>query len=636
MKTAPFIVLGVFLTDVANAQNVRDSMERKMMLRDSVGAMAQRILDDPGMGAIDVDAAFEYLDGLSAVAGAGLERFHADPQVSWVQAHAMARARSDSGSAEPTSVFFRSRESQSIDAEAQQGFIVGTYLGEPLGLHNEIRLRSPLLQVSAIEQKAPWEPNFTEHTGGFAMLATPIVLSSSISMEEALVGDYNLAVGNGLAFGDGYATSASRSAANAAEARSFGVRGSLNESARTLRGAMGALRVGPGRLLVFASDRSVDASVVNDTIQAVYYSALHQTQNELDLANAATIRTAGARVEVATSDSAARYLKGGLTGYALQYDHPFAGTSTIPFIGNKIEMVSADLLTISEHWSASGEVAVSVNDTVHRTALSITSDFSPSKMISFSMLYMHVPEDFHSPYGEISGVGISGLTNFDGYYIGLRLQLLDNRLRLNSYANVQTEIVPMNDLFGKQKYDYLASALLQVTPHFDLRTVVRDERNATTISDSSKTGYMTVQGETLDARLEASYRSLNGAEFRSVIEEVQSHLVATQTGWSVSEDARIPAPAIRTEFHVSVTRFQAAASVSKFEWSTPGSGAINTLEGLGWRIGLRAITHPAESVAVSVYLAGTIYDTPRTLGTGLSARTGTTDLAATAQLDLRL
>src|SRR5581483_8402072 len=61
--TAPFIVLGVFLTDVANAQNVRDSMERKMMLRDSVGAMAQRILDDPGMGAIDVDAAFEYLDG---------------------------------------------------------------------------------------------------------------------------------------------------------------------------------------------------------------------------------------------------------------------------------------------------------------------------------------------------------------------------------------------------------------------------------------------------------------------------------------------------------------------------------------------------------------------------------------------
>jgi hypothetical protein len=383
----------------------------------------------------------------------------------------------------------------------------------------------------------------------------------------------------------------------------------------------------------------VDANVVNDTVRTIYSSGIHRTQSELALANAATLRVIGARAEIATPDTAKLYLKSGVTGYQLQYDHPFVGTSSVPFIGTQLGMAGIDALAIGGKWSASGEAALSANDSLCRSALIFSSVFTPANGFSLSLLYSHIPDGFNSPFGEVSGVGASGMANLDGYYIGTELMPIANRLRLNAYAKLQTEIIPRGDLFGKQKHDYLIAANYHATKALDLSATVRDEQDATVISDSSRTGYVTVQGEMMNLRLEASYRSLGGAEFRSRFEKVRFVLTNAEGGWSASEEVRVPAPVIHSDLMISTVRFETVSSNSAmwvYESGAPGVAAINTLDGFGWRLACRATVHALRALACSLDLAGTIYDAPRTVGSGLTARTGTSNFTATVQVDVRL
>jgi len=646
--------LSLFLATVTvsrvAAQTTHDSTDRGYALDSSEDALARHILDDPGISDLDPNETLEYLDGLSGgdrsstIAATGLALLHANPDVTWTEAHAAIRAQHDSvwraPSGAPTGKFFlRSRETEPLDATLQQGYTSGTYLGQPVGLYNQIRAVSPVLEVGGMEEKQSWEPSFTEHLGGFVLLRSPIVITNTFGIAQAIAGDYGVAFGNGLLFGGGVGRSASRAAGSAVEQRGFGMRGTLLASSKSLRGAAAELAAGPTRLFIFASDRAVDANVVNDTIRTIYSTGLHRTQSELALANAATIRVMGGRAEIATPDTASLYLKSGITAYQLQYDHPFAGTSSVPFIGTHLGMAGADVLAIGGKWSASGEAALSANDTVRRSALMLTTVFAPAKGFSFSMLYSHIPDGFNSPFGQVSGVGASGIANLDGYYIGVELAPVTNKLRLNAYAKLQTEIIPMGDLFGKQRHDYLAAAFYQATKAFKLSATIRDEQDASVKSDSSRTGYVTVQGEMMNLRLEASYRSLSGAEFLTRFEQVRFVLTNTQGGWSTTEEVRVPAPAIRSELAISTVRFETVSSNAAmwvYESDAPGVAAINTLDGLGWRLALRATVHALRSLACSFNLAGTIYDVPRSLGSGLTARTGTSDFTAAVQVDVRL
>ena len=74
-------------------------------------------------------------------------------------------------------------------------------------------------------------------------------LGKSIRIENATAGDYALAFGNGLLFGEGIASAKSWAAANAAEGRSFGIRGALSSNPmRSFRGAATELGVGNAAL----------------------------------------------------------------------------------------------------------------------------------------------------------------------------------------------------------------------------------------------------------------------------------------------------------------------------------------------------------------------------------------------------
>jgi hypothetical protein len=498
--------------------------------------------------------------------------------------------------------------------------------------------------VSALEQKYSWEPSFTDRLTGFAELRNPISIDRPFSLEKAVVGDYALAFGNGLLFGGGLASSKGIHPAYALEERSFGLRGTVNGTVKDLRGGAIELSAGSSNIFVFASDRSFDAAVENGTIDSIYSTSYHQTENELAKENAASAKVLGARVEIATPDTANLYIKAGATAYKLNYDDPYVGTLTSPFIGSQLSMAGVDALAMSGEWTALGEVVHSVNDTSRQTAMLLTTIFTASKDVAFSMLYRHIPYRFISPFGELSGLSPSLLSDLDGFYAGVETSPIPSKLKLNAYAELKTEIVPLVNHLDNEGHDYLAAAFYHATDALELIATVRDQENAYIASDSSETGLVTLEGETLNVRLDALYNPGTNTTFRTRFEHVYYSLAdankdSSQNGWLASEEVKIKMPVIHSELTITTTRFQTASQASSlwnYEEGSPGTAAENELDGLGWRVALRGTVHTSHAFACSAYLAGTVYDVPRTLGSGLTAHVGTSDFNATVQIDVNL
>src|SRR6202044_3910954 len=114
-------------------------------------------------------------------------------------------------------------------------------------------------------------------------------------------GDYALAFGNGMIFGGGIQSSRTLAAVISGEQRSFGMRGTISNSPNSLQGGAVEIGAGPANIMMFASNRPVDAMVDNDSIQTLYPTDYHQTQAELAYEDAASSSVVGARVEIATN-----------------------------------------------------------------------------------------------------------------------------------------------------------------------------------------------------------------------------------------------------------------------------------------------------------------------------------------------
>ncbi len=614
------------------------SRNAEAQLVDTADAIARRIFDVPGNSGLDPDETLEYLDELSTLTGDDLERLHADADVSWSEARRELRAKHYHPFATDSSGSFalRSRVSSPLDPNEQPAYANNEYLGGPTAFYNRILARSPVIEVSALEQKQSGEQSFTDHLTGFAELKNPVPVVGPLSLEKAVVGDYTLAFGNGLLFGGGLASAKSLHAATGVEERSFGLRGTINEATKTLEGAAMELATGPSHLMLFASQRSLDAKVVNDTIDSIYSTTSYKTNSALATENAASAQVLGARAEIATPDTANLYLKVGATACELNFDHPYLGSSASPFIGSQLGLAGADMLAMSGEWTALAEAAHSVNDTSAQTALLFSTIFNPEKYVALSLSYRHVPYRFQSPFGEIGGTAASSLSNLDGYYVGVELAPIPNRLRMNAYAQFESELVPLGDLFGNEKHDYLADASFRATDALELKATARDQENASVVSDN---GTVTLPGQTLNLRLEAAYNPGNDATLRTRFEHVHYSLTTKEDGWQASEEVKIKMPNVGSELTTTLTRFQTTSSnsaVSSYEIGAPGTATINSLDGLGWRVAVRGTVRATHAFAISAYLAGTVYDVPRTIGSGATAYNGTSTFTATVQIDVKL
>ena len=620
----------------AIAQSVPDTV--------NVDQEAARMLDEPGGTDADPDELFDYLDGLGTLPRT-IYGLHTRPEVSWIAAHRELQnvMRNDTVSVDSASRYsLRSRTGTPLNAQGQQGFQTGQYLGSPYAIEDRVRARSPQLELGVVQDKRSWEPQFGDRLNGFVALRSPVQIAGPLHIQHAVVGDYTLAFGDGLLFGGGASSGKSLDAVNAVEQRSFGIRGTLNNSSsRGLRGGAVEFGVGPASIAVFASDRFIDANIQGDTIQTLYPSPYHRTASELAYKNTAETGTTGIRAVISNADTSNTFLSVGATAFEFSYDHPYSGTPSAPFIGTSIRAASIDALAVGQILSATAEAALSASDTGQAVAWTISGVAQPSSTVGISLLYRHIPYGFISPYGEMSGSAMSSLSNANGVYLGVEFSPIDSVLRLNAYADVQNSLLPISTLFEKQKPDYFAASFLTLfSGALDLSLAFRanENTNITTVQDSLRSIYATITGDQTSIRLEAEFHANSDVHFKTKIEHlsVTSPTIPFQQGWIAMEELRAWARQIHSSLSISVSRFQTDSYYSSmylYEGSVPSSGAVLLLDGSGWRVGFRATTHILKNLTFSLATTGSIFDAPRTIGSGLTARTGTTDFTGYGQID---
>jgi hypothetical protein len=621
-------------------------------------ARAKHILDVPGIPTQDPNEVFDYLDGLPSYSGDPTHQLHNNSQVSWPEAHQwFTTHRANRNHILPTvsplyrdtisRLTIRSRSGLPLDPHSQHGYIDSEYLGSPNSYYNRIQAVSSTLACSLLEEKQSWEPHFDDRLSGFLSLTHPVEISNDVRLHSAIAGDYALAFANGLLFGGGVSSAKSFDAAKAVESQSFGIRGSLsNNPFRSLRGAAAELHAGNTSVTLFASKKSIDANILHDTIQTLYPSAYYRTSEELAVQGMAGVQTLGVRASTSNDDTSRLYISAGATAYQMRYDYPFLGTQNNPFIGKSVQSVGVDLLAIGGNFSGMSEAAVSMNDTARRFAVVTSWLYEPSDRFNFSVQYRHIPYGFIAPFGEISGSSLSSFANSNGVYLGVQGSPIEHLLRFSGYADFTIEFLPIRDLFPNQKHDYLGALYWIPNSTIELTATMRAQSNVSIAASVTGNTFTTVLTDQTNIRLEAAYDNAGNASSTMPFSEKtrcehvhESSSLGNENGFLVLEEMKLTDTRIRTRFSVSAARFETDSYLSAlylYEPSAFGSGSSTPLDGNGWRYSIRSATTALTAVMISIVIDGTIYDKPRLLGSGLTARTGSTAYDLALQMDLRL
>ena len=301
------------------------------------------------------------------------------------------------------------------------------------------------ISVGFTGEKDPGEQFFKgSQKNGFDFYSAHAFFKGGKYISAAVVGDYQVQVGQGLniwssyAFGKTADIATMKRTANPLKAYT-----SVDE-ARFLRGAAVDLSYGNFDLLLFASRKKVDAAVIEDStledlefISTIDLSGLHRTNREIAKMNGLTESIAGANLRYAFGG-----LKLGGTFVYQGYDKDFVKTvqnyNQFDFRGKSMVSGSFDYSYVFKNINFFGEVARNFNDyqgkkqgglaMVHGALISLDAK------ASIGILYRNYARDYQTFYNAGFSEG-SNTQNEKGLYAGLKLKL-NSKWSLNGYADI--------------------------------------------------------------------------------------------------------------------------------------------------------------------------------------------------------
>ncbi len=301
------------------------------------------------------------------------------------------------------------------------------------------------ISVGFTGEKDPGEQFFKgSQKNGFDFYSAHAFFKGGKYISAAVVGDYQVQVGQGLniwssyAFGKTADIATMKRTANPLKAYT-----SVDE-ARFLRGAAVDLSYRNFDLLLFASRKKVDAATIADSnfedlefISTIDLSGLHRTNREISKMNGLTESIAGANLRYAF-----RGLKLGGTFVYQGYDKDFVKTvqnyNQFDFRGKSMVSGSLDYSYVFKNINFFGEVARNFNDyqgkkqgglaMVHGALISLDAK------ASIGILYRNYERDYQTFYNAGFSEG-SNTQNEKGLYAGLKLKL-NSKWSLNGYADI--------------------------------------------------------------------------------------------------------------------------------------------------------------------------------------------------------
>lgn len=301
------------------------------------------------------------------------------------------------------------------------------------------------ISVGFTGEKDPGEQFFKgAQKNGFDFYSAHAFFKGGKYLSAAVVGDYQVQVGQGLniwssyAFGKTADIATMKRTANPLKAYT-----SVDE-ARFLRGAAVDLSYGNFDLLLFASRKKVDAATIADSnfedlefISTIDLSGLHRTNREIAKMNGLTETITGANL---------RYAFGGLKlggtfvfqGYDKYFVKSVQNYNQFDFRGKSMVSGSLDYSYVLKNINFFGEVSRNYNEyqnqkngglaMVHGALISLDS------RASVGILYRNYDRAYQTFYNAGFSEG-SKTQNEKGLYAGLKLKL-NSKWSLNGYADI--------------------------------------------------------------------------------------------------------------------------------------------------------------------------------------------------------
>jgi hypothetical protein len=304
------------------------------------------------------------------------------------------------------------------------------FVGSPLRSYTRLRGRyQNNVSFALTAEKDPgeafrWAPE--DRYYGYDFLSGHVAIANYGRLKQLVIGDYNLAVGQGLVLSRGLGFGKSAQVINSVKMPPGGVRpyASVNEN-QFLRGAAATYALGDVSITGFFSRLRLDASVqerdtlTDDALAAsgLQISGLHRTPSELRNRRAVLETAYGARVEYATPT-----LKIGTTHYYQQFgaelNRPLNSYNQFDFRGDRNYVNGLDFDWVVQNVNFFGEIARSRSGGWGGVG-GLMASLAPT--VDVSLLLRRFDIDFHSNKVYVFAERPVTAQNEAGVYLGLRL-----------------------------------------------------------------------------------------------------------------------------------------------------------------------------------------------------------------------
>ncbi|TNE55103.1 MAG: hypothetical protein EP338_05155 [Bacteroidetes bacterium] len=295
------------------------------------------------------------------------------------------------------------------------------------------------LSIGVTAEKDPGEEFFkgSQAKSGFDFYSAHAYYAGGKYLKAVALGDYQVQIGQGLNFWSGYAFGKTADVTNIKKnARALKPYTSVDEN-RFLRGAAVDLGYKGFELTLFASQKKVDAAIIEDTlleelefVSSIDLSGFHRTTSELAKRDALTERIAGLNW---------RYRKGSFQGgvagiyqgYNQDYSKSLQPYNQFDFRGKQLFSVSGDYSYVWRNFNFFGELS-RVNSSGDIAALQGVIVALDSRA-TLSLLYRNYGKGYQTFYNN--GFAESSVTqNESGFYAGLQTRL-NSRWTINTYID---------------------------------------------------------------------------------------------------------------------------------------------------------------------------------------------------------
>ncbi len=419
------------------------------------------------------------------------------------------------------------------------------YWGNPDKLYSRIRYTHKRdLSIGVTMEKDPGEQFFgPKQRNGFDFYSGHAYYSGKGFVRKVALGDFQVEVGQALAFWTGYAFNKTVDASNIRKnARGLRPYASVDET-RFMRGAGVEFGYKRFSLTTWASRKGVDGSIdLSDTLEnddlraasSINLSGYHRTTSELARKNSLQETVLGSNLKYEN-----RGFQAGVSAVRQSFDAIYKRDDQLrnkyEFAGDELINLSADYSYMRRNISVFGEVAQSTSSGSVAFLQGVV--MAIGNRASLSALYRNYPKDYHTFYARAFGES-SRAINESGIYVGGNFELNAN-WDLNAYIDffkspwlrfrVDTPSEG-HEVLGQLKYRPNSDVELffRVREQTKMQNSREYDGNIRPVEETTQTAY----------RLSGRFKLNGGWQLKSRIDYVTDfrQSMGLQEGFSVSQD----------------------------------------------------------------------------------------------------